>query len=57
MACSLKNSQNVFINLYFCIHYAYFLSLNDNIADRKKSDGTPSLTFVENGFLGLSLHL
>ena len=56
MACSLKNSQNVLINLYFCIHYAYFLSLNDNIADRKKSDGTPSLTFVENGFLGLSLH-
>ena len=38
------------------MHYAFFLSLNGNIADRKKSDGTPSLTLVENGFLGLSLH-
>ena len=36
---SLKGLQNFSSNIYLCIHYAYFLSLNDNIVDIEKHDG------------------
>ena len=38
------------------MHYAYFLSLNDDFVDIGKPDGIFSLTFVANSFSGLFLH-
>ena len=56
IACSLKDSQNLFINLYPYIHHAYFLYYNDDIVDIEKPNGICSPTFVVNEFSALFLH-
>ena len=57
MACSLKDSQNIFMqSLRLCTLCLFSMYLNGNIVDIEKPDGVYLLTFVVNEFLGLSLH-
>ena len=57
IACSLKNSQNFFIqSLPLYTSCLFSMLLNDNIVDIEKLDGICSLTFVVDEFSGLFLH-
>ena len=57
MACSLKDSQNFFIQ-FLPLHTSCLFSmlLNDDIVDIEKPDGICSLTVVVDEFSGLFLH-
>ena len=55
--CSLKNSQNFFIQYLHQFMFKLCFFLNENIADIEKPDGICLLTFVVDECLGLSLHL
>ena len=58
IACSLKNSQNVFIqSLPLYISWLFSMLLNKDIVDIEKPAGICSLTFVVDEFSGLFWHL
>ena len=58
IACSLKNSQNVFIqSLPLYISWLFSMLLNKDIVDIGKLAGICSLTFVVDEFSGLLWHL
>ena len=53
IACSLKNSQNIFMeSLPLHISYLFSMLLNEDIVDSEKPDGICWLTFVLVGFSG-----
>ena len=54
IACSLKDSQNIFIQpLPLYTSYLFFMFLNDDIVDIENSDGICLPTFDVDKFLGL----
>ena len=57
IACSLKNSQNFFIqSLPLYISCLFSMLLKEDIVDTEKPDGICYLTFVVDEFSGLFLH-
>ena len=57
IVCSLKNSQNVFIqSLPLYISCLFSMLLKEDILDIEKPDGICTLTFEVDEFSGLFLH-